>query len=68
MSDTKIYLELSDEIQAVLADNGLSVEDILRREDIDASVSHGLPPCEPEEGARSNLSTVLEDPKEVRLC
>ena len=60
MSDTKIYLELSDEIQGVLADNGLSVEDIMQRESIDATVTYGVPPYQSEEGVRTkDLVTII---------
>jgi hypothetical protein len=53
MTDTKIYLELSDEIQGILADNGLSIEDILQQEAVEATVSHGVAPYQSEEGART---------------
>jgi hypothetical protein len=53
MTTTKIYLEISDEIQGILADNGLSVEDILRQEAIEATVTHGVPPYQSEEEART---------------
>ena len=53
MSNTKIYLELSDEIQGIFADNSLSVEDILGQEAIEAAVTDGLPPYQSEEGART---------------
>ena len=60
MSSTKIYLELSDEIQGILADNALSVEDILRHESIEATVTHGKPPYQSEVGARTkDMVTII---------
>ncbi len=53
MSDTKIYLDLSDEIQGALADNGLSIEDILQNESIEANVTKGVLPIQTEGGART---------------
>jgi hypothetical protein len=53
MSETKIYLELSNEIQELLADNDLSIKDILQREEIDAIVTQGIPPFQAEDGART---------------
>ena len=53
MQQTKIYLELSDELQAVLNDNGISIEDILEQEGIEADVTYGVMPTQAEEGARS---------------
>jgi len=45
MSDIKIYLDLSEEIQQLLADNGITIEDILRHENIDVSdVKKGVMP------------------------
>ena len=53
MSKTKIYLELSDEILGVFADNGLNIEDILQQEAIEAAVTYGIPLCQSDNGARS---------------
>lgn len=53
MEQTKIYLELSDELEEVLNDNGISVEDILEQEGIEAEVTYGVMPTQAEEGARS---------------
>ena len=53
MEQIKIYLELSDELQEVLNDNGISIEDILEQEGIEADVTYGVMPTQAEEGARS---------------
>ncbi len=54
MSDTHIYLDLSTEIQQQLADNEISIEDILQRENVEVSnVTEGVMPKESEEGART---------------
>jgi hypothetical protein len=55
MSDTQtpIYLELSPELQQLPNDNSLSVDDILRQQNIPAEVSYSILPDEPEAGARS---------------
>jgi hypothetical protein len=53
MNETKIYLELSDEVQQLLADNQITIEDILRTENIDAEVTYGVLPYQLEEGART---------------
>ena len=53
MEQIKIYLELSHELQEVLNDNGISIEDILEQEGIEADVTYGVMPTQAEEGARS---------------
>ena len=53
MEQTKIYVELSDELQEVLNDNGISIKDILEQEGIEADVTYGVMPTQAEEGARS---------------
>jgi hypothetical protein len=54
MSDTKIYLDLSKEIQQLLADNKMSIADILQNENIEVSdIIEGVMPQESEEGART---------------
>jgi len=54
MSDTKIYLDLSTEIQELLADNEISIADILQQEDIEVSdVTEGVMPQKSEDGART---------------
>lgn len=53
MSTTKIFLELSSDVQGALADNGLSVEDVLEQNSIEATVTQGVLPAQLEEGART---------------
>ena len=54
MSDTKIYLDLSEEFQQLLADNEISIADILQQEQVEVSdVTEGVMPQESEEGART---------------
>jgi hypothetical protein len=55
MSDTQtqIYLELPPELQQLLSDNGLSVDEILRQQNIPAEVTYGVLPDELEAGTRS---------------
>lgn len=52
-AQTQIYLELTPELQQLLDDNGLSVGDILRQQNIPVEVTHGVLPDEPEAGAQS---------------
>ena len=60
MAQTKIYLELSDEFQQLLADNRISIEYILQNENIDAEVTYGIMPYPTEEGARTKeLVTII---------
>lgn len=45
MNDVKeIYLELSEEIRKLLAQNNISIKDVLRRENIDADISYAESP------------------------
>ena len=55
MSDmqTKIYLELPPELEQLLNDNDLSVDEILRQQNVPAKVTYGVLPDEPEAGVRS---------------
>lgn len=53
MAEIPIYIELSDDVAEIMADNRLSIEDILHQEGIDATVSSGMLPVQTEEGARS---------------
>lgn len=53
MTDTKIYVELSEELQGVLADNALNIEDILNQANLDTEVTYGLAPYQKEDGSRS---------------
>lgn len=60
MQQIKIYLEFSDELQDVLNENGISIEDILAQEEIDAEVTYGVMPAQAEEGARSkDIVTII---------
>jgi hypothetical protein len=52
-AQTQIYLELPAEIQQLLNDNGLSVDEILRQQNVSAEVTYGVLPDEPEVGVRS---------------
>ncbi len=51
-TDTKIYLELSQDIQQLLSDNGLKIEDVLQQENIEAKIERGVIPTLSEETAR----------------
>ncbi len=53
MEETKIYLELSEEIEELLSENKISIEEILERENIEAEVNSGAAPYQTEEGART---------------
>ncbi len=53
MEETRIYVELSDDIRQWLADNGLSVADILEKKGIDAEVVSGAIPAGDEDGHRT---------------
>jgi len=52
VADTKIYLELDDELKKVLDDNELSISDILQNEGIEAHVMFGVTPYQTEDNAR----------------
>lgn len=54
MSETNIYLDLSTEIQELLADNEISIADLLQQENIEVTdVTEGVMPQESEDGART---------------
>ena len=53
METAKIYLDLSEDILAWMADNGLSIEDVLEKEGIDAEVVEGVMPVDGESGSRT---------------
>ncbi|HEX7974650.1 MAG TPA: hypothetical protein VF498_09600, partial [Anaerolineales bacterium] len=60
MVENPIYLDLSDDVQQLLSDNRISIEDILRRENIAADISYAVMPFETESGARSkDVVTVI---------
>ncbi|MDM8565821.1 hypothetical protein QUF74_09220 [Candidatus Halobeggiatoa sp. HSG11] len=54
MSDTKIYLDLSEEIQQLFADNEIDIANVLQDDNVEvSSVTVGVMPEESEEGARN---------------
>jgi hypothetical protein len=53
METAKIYLDLSEDILAWMADNGLSIEDVLEKEGIDAEVVEGVIPVDGQSGGRT---------------
>jgi hypothetical protein len=53
MVTSRIYVELSPDIQEWMADNGVSIQDILKKENIDADVEAGVSPFSDESGART---------------
>ena len=53
MSDTKVFLELSEEIQKTLFENRISLREILDSQGIVAEIAHEIPCYQTEEGARS---------------
>ena len=58
--DTKIYIELSDEIQQILSENSISISDILAQKNIDAEVEYGIMPSSSNEGSRTrDLATII---------
>jgi hypothetical protein len=52
-TQTQIYLELPPELQQLLNDNGLSIDEILRQQNVPAEMTYGVLPDEPEASARS---------------
>jgi hypothetical protein len=60
MPETKIYMEFDEMLQQVIADNQLTISDILRQDSIKAKVTNGMTPYEDEDGARSKeLVTII---------
>lgn len=60
MSETKIYLELDDDINRFFAENHTDIGEILRRENIDVKVGQEVKPYLSDEGVRGkDLVTVL---------
>lgn len=60
MDETKIYLELSDEVQKVMAQKGISLATILQRKGIDAQISYGEIPTPPKNGIKTrDLATII---------
>lgn len=58
--ELKIYVELPNGIKQLLTDNGLSIESVLRHEDIDVNIRYEVTPFQSEEGGRSkDLTPVI---------
>jgi hypothetical protein len=53
MSNTKFYIELSSDIEELLANNQVTLADILQKENIDADVLSGAVPYQQEEGVKT---------------
>ena len=53
VANTKIYLELDDELKRVLDDNELNISDILQNGEIEAVVILGVAPYQSEDNARN---------------
>lgn len=51
MNDTPVYIEMEEEIEELLASSGMSIQEILNSEGIDAKVEYGVPPYREEDGA-----------------
>ncbi len=51
MDDAPVYIEMDEEIEDLLAAGGMSLQEILNSEGIDARVEYGAPPYREEEGA-----------------
>ncbi len=69
METTKIYVELSDDIREWMADNGLSIEDVLEKEGVNATVESGVIPLENDEAGRTKniVSIILADAAAVTV-
>ena len=60
MSEIKIYLELSNDLQQLLYDNNISISEILTQQDINADISYGvIPDNEVEEGRNKDIATLI---------
>ena len=57
MNKNTFFVEFDDEIQRLLADNELSVREILQRADIDAEVTQGLAPYKSPDS--KELTTII---------
>jgi hypothetical protein len=56
---TQIYLELPPELQQLLNDNRLSIDEILRQQNVPAEVTYGVLPDEPEANTRSKEPVMI---------
>jgi selenophosphate synthase len=60
MSEIPIYIEMDEEIEGLLASGGLTIQDILHKEGIEASVKFGALPYPDEEEARTkDFGTII---------
>jgi hypothetical protein len=61
MNDTiEIYLELSEEIRKLLAQSNISINDVLRRANIDADISYAESPFVADEAVKTrDIVTVI---------
>ncbi len=58
--ETRIYLELDEDLQQALDDNGIRIEDILREAEVEGRVSHDVLPLQDDGGGHSrDLKTVV---------
>lgn len=53
MPNTKVYIELSSDIEELLANNQVTLADILQKENIEADVLSGAVPYQQEGGAKT---------------
>ena len=53
MSASNIYIRLTDDLRGLLADNNLSIQDILDQADMDAEVKHAPPPIPDGQDSRT---------------
>ena len=61
MTEVKIYLKLSEEIEQILAENSIGIVDVLQNENIDAEVTYGVLPSmlEQEERTKDIVAIIL---------
>ncbi len=59
MAETQIYLDLDEELQQLLNDNGLSIADLLQQEGIHAQVNTATLPASAETTRTKDLVTVI---------
>ena len=53
MALTKIYVELPHEVEQFMADNRISLQDVMDRENIDCEFKHAQSPYPPESGSNT---------------
>lgn len=60
MDRVKVYIELSDDLRALFAENNVGVEDVLRQEKIDVEFRYDLVPYREEtEGREKDVALVI---------